>query len=315
MSGKTLKLFVLGNEPDSLKTVELGMWTGKAIVGPRTQLAEALKTRDELRQPSIYFLLANDQNNPALTLVYIGEAEDFSDRVRDHERKKDWWETFVVFGSKDRNLTKAHIRHLERWFYDRAKAAGGRVRVLNDNTPPGAQLPESDEADIEIYGQNALFVLGALGYRLFDRAASIAPERSTTQVSVGVAEFEMNITRSHLWPDGRPAMATMRVEAGKYLLLTGSAIRTEEQESFKVRGGSYWNLWKQLIDDPETLEKVADGLGRLKKDVPFNSPSAAAAVVRARTTNGRVEWKVKGSGKSFQEWEDQALTDRPQANQ
>ena len=127
MAGTSVRMFVLGDDPQSLKTVELGNWTGRAIFGPRIQLGEALKTRDELRQPSVYFLLAQSPDNPALTEVYIGEAEDFASRVKAHEKDKDWWEVFVVFGSKDTNLTKAHIRFLERWFYDRA--AGNIFRI------------------------------------------------------------------------------------------------------------------------------------------------------------------------------------------
>src|SRR5437867_13448456 len=168
MAGTSVRMFVLGDDPQSLKTVELGNWTGRAIFGPRIQLGEALKTRDELRQPSVYFLLAQSPDNPALTEVYIGEAEDFASRVKAHEKDKDWWEVFVVFGSKDTNITKAHIRFLERWFYDRASEVRGRIRVLNDNTPPGAKLPEADVSDMEEYGENALFLLGALGYRLFE---------------------------------------------------------------------------------------------------------------------------------------------------
>jgi len=110
MAGTSVRMFVLGDDPQSLKTVELGNWTGRAIFGPRIQLGEALKTRDELRQPSVYFLLAQSPDNPALAEVYIGEAEDFASRVKAHEKDKDFWEVFVVFGSKDTNLTKAHIR-------------------------------------------------------------------------------------------------------------------------------------------------------------------------------------------------------------
>src|SRR5437870_299455 len=129
--GRQIRIYVLGDDPQSLKTVELGNWTGKAIVGPRSELATALQSREELRQPSLYFLLAPAADNPALTEVYIGEAEDFAARVRSHEKDKDWWEAFVVFVSKDANLTKAHVRYLERWFYDRACGASLRVRVMN----------------------------------------------------------------------------------------------------------------------------------------------------------------------------------------
>jgi len=43
----------------------------------------------------------------------IGETENFANRIA-HHGKKDWWTQFVAFVSKDRNLTKAHVRFLEQ---------------------------------------------------------------------------------------------------------------------------------------------------------------------------------------------------------
>ena len=270
----------------------MGNWTGKAIFGPRRELAHALAVREELKHPSVYFLLAAAPDNPALTQVYIGEAEDFAARVASHEKNKEWWEFFVVFGSKDANLTKAHIRFLERWFYDRAAAPKGRLRVMNENTPHGAKLPEADIAEMDVYGKNALFLLGALGYRLFEGPAiTVQATKTGKSRPSGSAEFHLIITRDHRWSDGSPAVGRLRVDAGGYLLLAGSAIRTGAMDSFKAQGASYWNLSKKLVDNPDIVHRVTEDLGRLRVDVPFNSPSAAAAVVRARTTNGRTDWK------------------------
>jgi hypothetical protein len=39
------------------------------------------------------------------------------------------------------------------------------------------------------------------------------------------------------------------------------------------------------------------------KSYAFKSPSAAAAVVNGRPANGTIEWKVKGSGQTYKDWE------------
>jgi hypothetical protein len=46
---------------------------------------------------------------------------------------------------------------------------------------------------------------------------------------------------------------------------------------------------------------------RFARDQVFASPSAAAAVVTGRQANGRVEWKIQGSGLSFGGWQDQGI--------
>ncbi|WP_422395597.1 DUF4357 domain-containing protein [Roseovarius phycicola] len=42
---------------------------------------------------------------------------------------------------------------------------------------------------------------------------------------------------------------------------------------------------------------------RFTKPWSFNSPSAAAAVVLDRNSNGRLEWKVKGSKQTYHDWQ------------
>jgi Domain of unknown function (DUF4357) len=46
---------------------------------------------------------------------------------------------------------------------------------------------------------------------------------------------------------------------------------------------------------------------RFVRDQVFASPSAAAAVVTGRQANGRVEWKMQGSGVSFGDWQAQGI--------
>jgi hypothetical protein len=45
---------------------------------------------------------------------------------------------------------------------------------------------------------------------------------------------------------------------------------------------------------------------RFAHDQVFPSPSAAA-VIAGRQANGRVDWKIEGSGVSFGSWQDQGI--------
>jgi hypothetical protein len=40
------------------------------------------------------------------------------------------------------------------------------------------------------------------------------------------------------------------------------------------------------------------------ENVTFASPSAAAAVINDRNTNGRTAWKLKRTGQTLKEWQD-----------
>ena len=102
----------MGEQPSSFKTVELANWTGQAFIGERRHMSE-VKKRPELTQSGVYFLLADNPDSD-FTDIYVGESDDFVTRIRQQDNKKDWWTKFVVFISKDKNLTKAHVKYLEK---------------------------------------------------------------------------------------------------------------------------------------------------------------------------------------------------------
>ena len=43
------------------------------------------------------------------------------ERITSHDTKKDFWDTVIVFVSKDNNLTKADVKFLEAKSIERAK--------------------------------------------------------------------------------------------------------------------------------------------------------------------------------------------------
>lgn len=65
---------------------------------------------------------------------------------------------------------------------------------------------------------------------------------------------------------------------------------------------SYANL-KQNLVSTGILTPTPDGKYVFAKPYSFASPSAAAAVVLDRNANGRLEWKVRGERRSYQEWQ------------
>lgn len=78
-------------------------------------------------------------DHPGRTAVYVGEGDDVMSRLSRHENTKDFWDRVVFFVSKDENLTKAHVRHLEAKLVALAREAN-RAIVLNGNDPEGGRL-------------------------------------------------------------------------------------------------------------------------------------------------------------------------------
>lgn len=302
--GKTLKIYVMGSDPHALRTVELYNWTGLAFVGQRRHLKQ-VKEIEKVSETGIYLLLSDDSDEGGLTDIYIGETDNFGKRLSDHngDSGKDWWNRFVVFVSKDLNLTKSHVRYLESELYKLAHQSITTLRTKNTSEPGGSRLPKSDESAMQEFLGNMLFVLESLGLTYFSRTQSdlismITPISGTL---TNGTSFQISLPKKFALQDGGQPIATMQVVDGRYILKAGSYIRAEATES--LQGHNYYDLWKKIIESELVSKIEGTSVVRAIKDIEFRAPSAAAAVVRGNQTNGRTEWKRLSDGKSLGECE------------
>jgi len=110
----------------------------------------------------VYFLTGVDPESGEHS-VYIGEAESIRNRIKYHINDS-LWDQIVIFISRDKNLTKAHIRYLEGRLIELAKkSCQARIRNIQGS---GSRLPESDREDMEIFLKRILFLLPFLGVDL-----------------------------------------------------------------------------------------------------------------------------------------------------
>jgi hypothetical protein len=91
---------------------------------------------------------------------------------------------------------------------------------------------------------------------------------------------------------------------GELTVLKGS--RALAAGEFSTNG--YAPLRDQLIIDKRLVPAPEPHLLLFTEDVPFANPSAAAAVIRNRNTNGRTSWRVKSTGQTLREWQDNQLS-------
>ncbi|MBC74691.1 MAG: hypothetical protein CME64_01625 [Halobacteriovoraceae bacterium] len=299
--GQVLKIFVMGGEFEGLQAIELSNWSGKAFLGHKNHSSFCTK-RDELQKTGIYILSSSDQTEDGVFQVYIGETDAFAKRICAHERKKSWWDKFIVFTAGDDNLTKAHVRYLERQLYQLAQNSGAPVEIMNSSEPGGANLSEAELCFTSAFLDNILFTLKTLG---FDYFREVSPKREEVQE---VEKNNLLITGERFytlqlrdfWLDGKPLKSFMRVESGKFVVEKGSYIRLNPTPSFKNRGG-YYKQWIRLVNSEKVLKSEIEGLGVLGEDVAFSSPSASGSVMRAKATNGATRWRSCSSGETLKE--------------
>ncbi|OUS20915.1 methionine sulfoxide reductase [Rhodobacterales bacterium 59_46_T64] len=289
--GRSLQLFFIDGRPDGMLTAEVFNWTGHVLRSPRTQLRETL-TRREAQHTGVYVLIGEKDGAP---MAYIGEAEELAARLRDHAAKKDWWETAVLITSAADNLHKAHVKYLESRLVEIAKKVNASA-LENANIPPRSSLTEADRANMESYLDTLQMVLPAIRVDLF--LDKTRPEKPPAHASESDFPTFTLISVRH----GVNAIAILK--DGEMIVQAGSQARASWVGDTTDKT-HYHKLHAELIENGVL---VSNGTGLVfSKDYAFSSPSAAGAIATGRSSNGRRDWKLMGTQKTYAEWEDDTL--------
>jgi hypothetical protein len=295
--GRSLRLFLVDGTPNGLLTAEIMNWTGHVLTGPRSKLAELVQ-RPECGRTGVYFLIGPAADNSLRPQVYIGESDDVAKRLRQHNRPeeqggKDFWERVCLVTSKDQNLTKAHVKHLESLLIGIAGSLG-RCELVNGTAHEyGSGLPESDRADMAFFLEQIRTVLPVLGFDFLRELTrpSVPADADKIAPVTRSPRFVLEMPRQHISARGQEI-------DGEFFVLKGSRARA----SWTGVEGGYQSLFRQLADDG-VLKPDGDHMV-FNDDYAFNSPSAAAAVVCGRSANGRITWLVEGTGQTYAAWQD-----------
>lgn len=290
--GCTIRMFLVDGSVGGVVTLEIMNWSGHAAAAPRSKLPELL-SRNELTRTGIYFLYGSQAESGDMS-VYIGEGDNVGQRIRAHIRdeEKDFWEKVCVFTSKDLNLTKAHVRYLESRLIEITKQAGRAVPV-NSQNPGTIRLPEADQSDMEDFIDRIRLVLPVLGMDVL---------RFT---HTGDAAGNSDDVVFELKSPSHPAPAAAIERDGEFIVLKGSPASARWSRN-ETRASGYSRVHQALIEKGKIVIDTS-GTALFTTDVSFSSPSAAAAVVRGRSASGPREWRVKGTRKSYADWQNEQL--------
>ncbi|WP_390914447.1 DUF4357 domain-containing protein [Pseudosulfitobacter sp. SM2401] len=284
LAGRSLELFFIDGKPDGMLTAEVFNWTGHVLRIPRTLIKKGLD-RSETNQTGVYVLLGQTEDGP---LAYVGEAEDMRTRLRQHVSGKDWWDTAVLITTTGDMLHKAHVKYLESRLVEIARSVGN-TPLENASTPPRSSLSEAAVANMESFLDTLNMVLPAVKIDLFTQK-----KRTPAQVSSqpeGIIMFEIPKTKHGV-------QAIAELVNGELVVKAGAKART----SFaKNSSSTYEKLHHDLMTNGTLVVEGTHAV--FTADYAFSSPSAAAAVLNGRASNGRQDWRLIPSGQKYVEWE------------
>ncbi|RTL61587.1 MAG: GIY-YIG nuclease family protein [Pseudonocardiaceae bacterium] len=292
--GRTIQLFLADGVPNGLIIASIHGWTGSVLVASQVTF-DKLRARSEANRTGLYILFGPDPEDALSMRAYIGEADIVKDRINQSAEERTFWETAVIVTTSDEALTKGHVRYLEARLIEMASDAG-RVKLDNGQAPKSdrRRLPEADRANMEAFLANLRVILPVVGLDfLKPRPRALTPAGPLSHED-GEPKFELR-HRSEV-------QATAVEEDDEFVVLAGSQAL---KDAGYVGTNSYGELKKELIAQGVLATTETESVYRFVKPYVFRSPSAAAAVILDRNSNGRREWKVVGSKLTYHEWQEQ----------
>lgn len=293
--GRSLELYFVDGRPEGLLTARVFNWTGQVLKVPRTQLREAL-ARPEAGYTGVYLLIGERDGMP---LAYVGEGEEVAARIRDHDGRKDWWTTALMVTTAGDDLNKAHVKYLESRLVEQARLVG-TMPLENGNIPPRSSLSEAGVANMEEFLDTLFIVFPALGIDMFIDKRRSNPNKPVEATGIGPRFIMQN--RKY----GIQASATLI--DGEFVVLKGSLARNDWSAQ-SAHSAGYADLHQMLVTSG--VIQCGEQVGVFTDNYAFNSPSAAAAVVNGRISNGRLDWKLEGSTKTYGDWDNEQLAEVP----
>lgn len=259
---RNIQTFLPDGTLEGVRIIELSESNIKAFVVPRIKLGD-IKDRPEISQPALYFLINSGDNQ-----LYIGESENFFNRIKNHDQSKDFWDVAIAVVSNTNVLEKSDVKYLESFAVEKAKASAA-MEVLNKTTPARNNVHEFKIHTLHKFLDDTALVAELLGYSVFATKTTTSEENAwylNTKNTSAKAEYR----------------------GSKLIMLAGSKIDPEYSKRWAEKFPS------QYVERTTILQESADlidGVYVLNQSIPFNSPSHASRFATGRNSNGWAEWK------------------------
>jgi len=265
---QTIQIFLPDGNPTSIKIADLTNRMIYAVLAPRNKLVE-VGLREEVRRYGVYFLFGINEEK-AKPMVYIGETEDCFERIKTHNKNKDFWNHAVIISSKTNTFTKTHVKYLEYLCIKNAIEIG-RYDTENQTSPAKPYVTENMEADLLDNYETIKVLLATLGYPIFEEIRKSSVKK-----------------KEILYCKGKDAIAEGNMIDDGFVVFKGSKANKDET---KTAGSWVVGMRSKLIESKILVEQ--ENVLIFSQDYIFGSPSAAAAAVLGRRANGWTEWKNK----------------------
>lgn len=259
----------------------------ECFVLPRDKVAEVAKKQPHLQQYGFYILLGRDKNMKPM--AYIGQTNDFTNRVNDHKQKKDFWDTALVFVSKSDEIFPSEALYLEYLGWKAAKEANNYI-IENSKDINEPHLSADKQNEMELFFEDIQFLTRFYGCKVFDRPEKMSESEQYMEFTMTLPKFGMKATLNYY------------KESNRYVILAGSTIMPQTTSGCSK---GMQEFRKQVVENKKLCSKNGE-LCLLLQDIEIPesscSPSGASSFCAGTSRNGTGDWFDKDGKKYPTEW-------------
>jgi len=125
------------------------------------------ESKEDLSKPALYILLNRGERK-----AYIGETDDFLQRIASHNAKKGFWDEALAFMANDNSLTTTEVRYLESLSYEIARNANSYNLSENTQVPKKPYVQKHLEYKIKDFFKYVTLLTKFVGCDLFEKNRS-----------------------------------------------------------------------------------------------------------------------------------------------
>lgn len=235
-----------------------------------------ISSHDEMKKPALYVLIGSENRSPE---AYIGQTDDFSLRIKDHDYKKPFWTIALAFMREGSPMTSNEIKYLEYLGYKAVSDAGNYSTGENKQTIKEPTVNQREKSPIRSFFEKCVFLSDFRGYHVFTKTDVPTPPRPAKPTKPDkvfhMFTFERNGCKACGYIDG-----------DDFVVAKGSRIDPSVTKSLTERHKDQER--QKILDSDATL---VDGVYVLVRDVRFKSANKAGMFCAAGSINALRAWK------------------------
>ncbi|AAT27989.1 GIY-YIG nuclease family protein [[Mycoplasma] mobile] len=268
IKARTIEIFLPTGDSKEVSQAIITNESIKIIYISKSEIENQKKRISKIQ--GCYILVGKDDDGS--DLAYIGQTEDFFQRLNLHKKEKEFWDGVYVIQNSSDSFDQAHLNFLEKLMIQEAKKVKN-YKLENVKDGNNFSISESKENECYLYFSTIKTLLKTLGFDLF------VPN---------VEEFEINEENKFYFKEKNNNFSGEAIfENDKLIVLKNSIVSNEE--NVKDNYIQYLKFRNKLINEG-VIQKNNENLIFIK-DYPFNSPSVAAGVISLKSKNGWEVWK------------------------